>query len=89
MKKNETKDQNNEELNEEIDQLFPNALFDIAMELEELDEVVTDRQDIVVKHTYTCYCFDDCKKNTEYFYITCNSLHLCTFKMPIKYHFFQ
>ena len=64
----------NKTIIQQIDQMFPNALFYVAMDLEELDEVVIECQDIIVKQVYDCYCFDDFKKNTEFFTISCNPL---------------
>jgi hypothetical protein len=88
MHNEEMKDEELEEKYEcerkQIDQMFQHALFDIAIELEELDEVVSDQTYIVVKNTYTCYCYDDCKKNTEYFYITCNPCEKMTNKFIIQ-----
>ena len=54
---------------EEIEKMFPNAKFSVAIELEDLDDIVTDETDIVVKNTYDCYCHTN-KRNTEYFYIS-------------------
>jgi hypothetical protein len=54
---------------EQIEQLFPNAKFEIAIDFAELDEVVTDLSNIVIKNTYGCYCYDNCERNTDYFYI--------------------
>ena len=55
---------------EQIYNMFPNAKFDIAIQLEDLHEVVTDNKEVVIKNTYSCYCYDDCNRNTDYFYIT-------------------
>lgn len=74
----------NKTIIQQIEQLFPNALFDIAMDLEELDEVVIECQDIVVKQVYDCYCFDDCKKNTEFFNISCKGCEKMTNKFIIQ-----
>ena len=54
---------------EQIHNMFPNAQFEIAINIEEMDNLVTDKKFIIVKNTYSCYCYDDCKKNTDYFYI--------------------
>ena len=54
---------------EEIEKMFPNAKFSVAIEIEELDNIVTDETYIVVKNTYDCYCYKN-KRNTEYFYIS-------------------
>lgn len=55
---------------EQIEQMFPNAKFTIAIDIEELDVVFTKQPAIVVKQTYNCYCYKDCNKKTEYFYIS-------------------
>ena len=36
---------------------------------EELDNIVTDETDIVVKNTYDCYCYTN-KRKTDYYYIS-------------------
>tara|TARA_B110000495_G_C22796776_1_gene465493 strand:- start:283 stop:699 length:417 start_codon:yes stop_codon:yes gene_type:complete len=53
-----------------IDQLFPNAEFTIAINIEELDDILSDKSSIVIKNTYTCRCYDNCKKEPDYFHIT-------------------
>ena len=55
---------------EQIAKMFPNAKFTIAIDIEELDEVVTEQPEIIIKQEYSCYCYDDCKKNTEYIHIS-------------------
>ena len=52
-----------------IDKMFPNAKFVIAIDIEELDDVVTDQTNIVVKNTYDCYCYGGVNKIADYFYI--------------------
>lgn len=59
--------------NEIIDQIFPNAEFTIALNLEELDNILTDKSDIVIKNTYNCYCYANSKKDPDYFYINCKN----------------
>ena len=65
----DTEQQYEAEINQ-IEEMFPNAKFSIAINIEDLDNVITDQTNIVVKHTYECYCYDNCNKNTDYFYIT-------------------
>lgn len=43
---------------EAISAMFPDAQFSVAMELDELDELLTNKTSISVKVTYTCYCYD-------------------------------
>jgi hypothetical protein len=57
---------------DELNNIFPNANFTISMDIEELDEVVTDKKFIVVKQNYNCYCYDNCDKQPRYFYVTDN-----------------
>ena len=54
---------------EQIHNMFTNAQFEVAINIEEMDKLVTDKNYIIVKNTYNCYCYDDFKKNTDYFYI--------------------
>ncbi len=62
-----------EEIENEIEQIhnmFTNAEFEVAINIKEMDKLLTDKNYIIVKNTYSCYCYDNCKKNTDYFYIT-------------------
>lgn len=56
--------------NEQIERMFPNAKFIIAIDIDELDDIVTDKKFITVAKTYTCYCYDNCNKTPKYFYVT-------------------
>jgi Na+-transporting NADH:ubiquinone oxidoreductase subunit NqrF len=58
-----------EEEFQEIERMFPNAKFVISIGLEELDTVITAQTNIVIKQSYTCYCYEDCKKKPDFFYI--------------------
>ena len=61
-----------EEIEYEIEQkiiMFPNAQFEISINIEEMDKLITDKQNIIIKNTYICYCYDNCNKKTDYFYI--------------------
>lgn len=54
---------------EQMEQMFPGAKFDIAIDINELDEVVTDKNLIIIKIYHSCYCYSHCKKNNEFFVI--------------------
>lgn len=56
---------------EEINKMFPNAQFSVAIDIEYMDKLITDKQELIIKNTYNCYCYScsNCKKNTDYFYI--------------------
>ena len=56
---------------EQITQMFPDAMFEIAIEIEDLDTVITEQDFIIVKVDYRCYCYSHCKKNTDFFVIQC------------------
>ena len=66
--------------------MFPNAKFEIALDFEELDEVITDLSTIIIKNTYDCYCYcyDTCKRNADYFYITTTNGEKMTNKFIIQ-----
>jgi UDP-N-acetyl-D-mannosaminuronate dehydrogenase len=54
---------------EQIYKMFPDAKFDIAIDIEYLDEVITEQNVIIIKVDHSCYCYSHCKKNTEFFVI--------------------
>ncbi len=58
----------------QIEIMFPNAKFTISMPLEDLDKVITDQPHRMIKHTYNCYCYDECPRNAELYYISGESL---------------
>ena len=53
---------------EEIKRLFPDAKFEVAIPLKELNDVVTTKNKITIQHTYTCNYGDD-PLPTKYFII--------------------
>lgn len=59
---------------EELDDIFPNAKFSIAIDIDELDDIITEQNNIVVQSTYNCYCYDDCKRKTDFFRISGNNM---------------
>jgi hypothetical protein len=40
-----------------IDQMFPRAKFVVSIPLPEIDDVVTDLKQIIIKQTFDCYCY--------------------------------
>jgi len=61
-----------EEYNNEFDKInimFPNAQFTIVIDMVDMDELITSNQYLIIKHSYDCYCYADCNKSTEYYYI--------------------
>jgi hypothetical protein len=54
---------------EQIREMFPDAQFTIAINIDEMDEKITEDKFIIVKSTYSCYCYDETNRKTEYYYI--------------------
>ena len=54
---------------EQINIMFPNAQFSVAIDIEDMDELITDEPEIIIKMCYNCYCYDNTKKEADYFYI--------------------
>lgn len=52
-----------------IETMFPNAQFTVSIPIEELDDVVTNEPVIMVKQTYTCHCYTNCNRQTEWYSI--------------------
>lgn len=51
---------------EEVNRLFPEVEFTIAMSLDQLDEVITPLDKIIVKQTFDCYCYNDGYSGSDY-----------------------
>jgi Na+-transporting NADH:ubiquinone oxidoreductase subunit NqrF len=61
---------------EEIERLYPNAKFTICVSLQDLDDLVTEETNIVVKTSFNCMCYDYCDvvRQSEYYYISGDKL---------------
>lgn len=57
-----------------LEQQFGRPDFDISIPINELDEVVSDNPEIVIKNTYGCYCYTGCYRPTDYFVIRANRI---------------
>ena len=57
-----------------LDEDFPpNEIhFCIAMDYEDLDKKVSDKKEILIVQKYSCYCYDDYPRQSNYFRITDN-----------------
>lgn len=51
-----------------IANMFKEAQFDISIDLELMDELLTEQNHIIIKNAYSCYCHNN-NKPTEYFSI--------------------
>lgn len=67
-----------------INNMFPTMKFSISIDYDDLDEVATERQNIVIKNTYSCYCYDNNPRNTDYFYISSKNTEGITYKFLIE-----
>ena len=52
-----------------IHNMFPGAQFSVCININQLDELVTDLNQIVIRSDYGCYCYGDQPRKTEYYYI--------------------
>lgn len=65
---------NSEEYEEEmriIDEMFPNCLFSICIDLDEMDEVISNEPQIIIQHN-PCRGYCDMSGNREYIYVKNN-----------------
>ena len=53
----------------QIDEIFGETDFTVSISLDELDDLITDKKQIVIKCDYICYCYKLEPRNTEYFVI--------------------
>jgi hypothetical protein len=55
----------------QIDEMFPDAKFSPSIDLENLDDKVSDKKEIIIKQDFTCYCYDNKNKSPKYFTVKC------------------
>ena len=67
-----------------IDEMFPNAQFTPSIDLDDLDNIVTDKKEIIIQQTFTCYCYDNMNKSPKYFTIKCGENESLTNKYIIN-----
>ena len=68
---------------EKIEEEFPNAKFTISIPYDELDEIITNEKEILLKYRYNCYCNENKKKKIERFIVKgdCITNRLCINKL--------
>jgi hypothetical protein len=49
-----------------LESLFPDVGFDISVPLENLDDIVSPFDHIIIKNVFDCHCYDERPKNTDY-----------------------
>ena len=72
IKYNEINEISEEEYLKEIEiiyKMFPNAKFSVCIDLNMMNDVLTEKDIIVIKSDYSCYCYRDCPRNTDFFII--------------------
>ena len=62
---------------------FKGAMFSIAIEDSELDDILSDKDQIMIKQDFNCYCFH-VKREPRYFRIKCPKGKPLTNKQVIK-----
>jgi|TARA_B110000027_G_C16085447_1_gene285714 hypothetical protein len=68
---------------EEDESEFKGAMFSIAIEDSELDDILSDKDQIMIKQDFNCYCFH-VKREPRYFRIKCPKGKSLTNKQVIK-----
>lgn len=48
---------------------FGNEYFTCCIDIDELDEPLTDKKEIIIKNTYDCYCWDGINRPNDYFIV--------------------
>ena len=61
-----------------IDAIFGDTNFTISIPYTELDELLTEKNQVIIKSDYSCYCYDLEPRNSEYFIV-------CGDRLTIKY----
>lgn len=67
-----------------IDDMFPDAKFSPSIDLENLDDIVSDKKEIIIKQDFTCYCYDNINKRPKYYTIKCGENESLTNKYIIN-----
>ena len=66
-----------------INEIFGDTDFTISIDCDELDELLTDKKQIIIKQDYNCYCYD-AKINSKYYTICGNKLTLKYVLLELK-----
>lgn len=66
-----------------ISAMFPRVKFSVCIDLEELDEVLSNEAQIVIKCSHNCYCYDRCPRPNDYIVVRGNGRPI-TVKDAIK-----
>jgi len=47
----------------------------ICIPCNRLDDIISEKEDIIIKNTYTCYCYSDISRPPDYFHIRSDTPH--------------
>ena len=54
---------------EMLDEMFFNAYFDVSMDIKELDDLVSDKKEIIIQQEFKCYCYKNLPTDNKIFTI--------------------
>lgn len=52
-----------------IEEEFPNAKFTICIPYNELDDVITSKNEIIIKCDYKCFCYDEIQRPNDFYIV--------------------
>ena len=47
-------------------EMFPNATFTIAIDLKEINNILSHKTSIIIQHSFSCYCYDNSTRVDKY-----------------------
>ena len=68
----------------QMNEMFPDAKFSPSIDLENLDNIFSDKKEIIIKQDFTCYCYDNINKRPKYYTIKCGENESLTNKYIIN-----
>ena len=54
---------------EMLDEMFFNAYFDVSMDIKALDDLVSDKKEIIIQQEFKCYCYKNLPTDNKIFTI--------------------
>ena len=52
-----------------LDEMFFNAYFDVSMDIKKLDDLVSDKNEIIIQQEFKCYCYKNLPTDNKIFTI--------------------
>ena len=82
-----------------MDELFPNAEFEVCIDINKLDDIITTKKEVKLIQTFTCYCYNNSSREDKVFVIksnepmttryVINELIKQNFKLECNHHFLE